>query len=81
VPVDVDEHPAADDPVLGVAVDAQQRRALDELLGVGAVVEAVVSAFRVGLAGGAGAALLVGGGVAIGYAAHVAADACTPRGA
>ena len=29
---------------------------------------------------GAGAALLVGGGVAIGYAAHVAADACTPGG-
>jgi membrane-bound metal-dependent hydrolase YbcI (DUF457 family) len=29
---------------------------------------------------GPGAALLIGGGVAIGYGAHVAADACTPGG-
>jgi membrane-bound metal-dependent hydrolase YbcI (DUF457 family) len=29
---------------------------------------------------GAGVALVVAGGVAIGYAAHVAADACTPAG-
>ena len=29
---------------------------------------------------GAGLALMVGAGVAIGYAAHVAADACTPGG-
>jgi membrane-bound metal-dependent hydrolase YbcI (DUF457 family) len=29
---------------------------------------------------GSGAALLVGAGVAIGYGAHVAADACTPGG-
>ena len=29
---------------------------------------------------GAGAALVVGGGFAIGYAAHVAADGCTPGG-
>ena len=29
---------------------------------------------------GAGAALVVGGGLAIGYAAHVAADGCTPGG-
>jgi hypothetical protein len=29
---------------------------------------------------GAGVALVVAGGVAIGYVAHVAADACTPAG-
>jgi membrane-bound metal-dependent hydrolase YbcI (DUF457 family) len=29
---------------------------------------------------GAGAALVVGGGLAMGYAAHVAADGCTPGG-
>jgi membrane-bound metal-dependent hydrolase YbcI (DUF457 family) len=36
------------------------------------------SAALVASAVGPGAALLVGGGVAIGYAAYVAADACTP---
>ena len=42
VPGDVDEHPAADDPVLGPALHAQQRVAGHQALAGRAVVEAVV---------------------------------------
>jgi membrane-bound metal-dependent hydrolase YbcI (DUF457 family) len=41
---------------------------------------AAVLAALVASPAGTGAALLVGGGIAIGYGAHVAADACTPGG-